>query len=104
MECLTLYNQLISFACAPIYANTAGKPLQKLSGEAWLPHGGLSLADWPFGEGQPRSWHGLMSPEPGSQVPIAPVGIMPTPQDMPNTGYLYRLPETQSGSIVTARG
>jgi len=99
----TLFRQLINIARAPVYANAAGNPLQRLCGEGSLPHGGLSLAAWPFGEGLPRSWHGQLSPEPGSLRPDAPVGISLTPLEMPNTGYVYPLPEQHSGLIVSVR-
>jgi hypothetical protein len=101
MEVPTLLRQFIDIACAPIYANAAGNPLQAL-GHGIGKREGLSLADWPFGEGLPRSQCGQLSPEPGSPAPDAPVGISLTPQDMPNTGYLYPLPEQYSGLIVSA--
>ena len=103
MDVPVLLRQLSNVACAPIYANAAGNPLELLCGERSLPHGGLPLVDWPFGEGLPRSWHGQLSPGPGATGPDAPVGISLTPQDMPNTGYLYPLPEQYSGLIVSAR-
>jgi hypothetical protein len=101
MEVPTLFRQFIDVACAPIYANAAGNPLQGLGHT--LVTRGLSLADWPFGEGLPRSQCGQLSPEPGSPGPDAPVGISLTPQDMPNTGYMFPLPEQYSGLIVSAK-
>ncbi|MDR2726887.1 MAG: hypothetical protein LBC10_02705 [Deltaproteobacteria bacterium] len=103
MNVPTLFRQLIDVACAPIYANAAGDPLQLLCGQGSLPRGGLPLTDWPFGDGLPRSWHGQLSPGPGATGPNALVGISLTPQDMPNTDYLYPLPEQHSGLIVSAR-
>ena len=94
--------QLINVACAPIYANAAGNPLELLAGPGSLPRGGLPLADWPFGEGLPRSWRGQLAPEPGAGGPIAPAGVLLTPEIMRNTGYLYPLPEQYSGLIVSA--
>jgi len=102
MDVPVLFRQLINVAHAPVYANTAGNPLQLLCGLGSLPRGGLPLDDWPFGEGLPRSWHGQLSPEPGSPGPDAPVGISLTPLEMPGTGYLYPLPERHVGSIVSA--
>jgi len=104
MEALTLFRQLISVASAPIYANTAGEPLEQLCGQYCLPRGGWPLKDWPFGEGQPRSWHGQLSPGPGATGPMAPVGISLSPGDMPGTGYMYPLPERQTGLVVEASG
>ena len=103
MEALVLFKQLSNVARAPIYANAAGNPLQLMCGQDCLPRGGLPLVNWPFGDGLPRSWHGQLSPGPGSTGPNAPVGISLTPQDMPNTGYMYPLPEQYSGLIVSAK-
>ena len=101
MDVFVLFKQLSNVARAPVYANAAGNPLELLCGEGSLPRGGLSLADWPFGEGLPRSPRGQLSPEPGAG-PDAPVGISLTPLEMPGTGYVYPLPERYSGSIVSA--
>jgi hypothetical protein len=101
MEALTVFRQLINVACAPIYANAAGEPLQGL-GRGTVARPDLPLADWPFGEGLPRSSRGQLAPEPGLGRPDAPVGISLTPQDMPNRGYLFPLPEQYSGLIVSA--
>lgn len=103
MDVPVLLKQLSDVARAPMYANTAGEPLQLLCGEGCLPRGGLPLQYWPFGEGQPRSWHGQLAPGPGATAPDAPVGISLTPEDMPNTGYMYPLPEQYSGLIVSAK-
>ena len=104
MEALTPFRQLISVASAPVYANTRGVPLEQLGGQYTLPRSGWPLQDWPFGEGLARSWHGQLSPGPGAQGPVAPVGVMPAPEHMPNTGYEYPLPERLTGRVVLARG
>ncbi len=104
MEALTPFRQLISVASAPVYANTRGEPLEQLSGQYTLPRGGWPLQDWPFGEGQPRSWRGQLSPGPGAQGPVAPVGIMLTPDQLPNTGYMEPLPERLTGKVIQASG
>ena len=103
MDVPVLFRQLIDVACAPIYANAAGNPLELECGQGCLPRGGMPLVNWPFGEGMPRSWHGQLSPGPGATGPDAPVGISLTPETMPLTGYLYPLPEQYSGLIVSAQ-
>lgn len=103
MDVPVLLRQLTNVACAPIYANTAGNPLEHLCGHGAMPHGGWPLVNWPFGEEGARTSRGQLAPGPGAPGPTAaPVGVMPTPEHMPNTGYLYPLPEQHSGLIVSA--
>lgn len=104
MEALTLYRQLISFASAPIYANTAGEPLDQLGGEKLLPNIGWNLRDGVLRATEARSWHGQLSPEPGAPGPVAPTGVMPVLEALPNTGYMLPLPERASGRIIQAEG
>lgn len=64
----------------------------------------LPDAVWPFGEAGTRSWRGLMIPEPGSPVPTAPWGLVPSAPPDTGRGYmpprLPAAPERATGVLI----